>query len=258
MISSGSRGRVLPARRRAGSAVASTCSGTTLFVRLLDPKTGQLLREHVRAPRGWHRIADADRPRRTPPKTIALCGRASSPNAQGRGFAAVSRRPRRCSCRRQNLRSAPASTSRPVQLIAGFEVSINCRFWVSTEVHEDSAPASISTGRGRAKAIAGVPSGASITEGPPPLHASTASGMRCARGGCDRQRNRCCRAKERCVDLTHDRSGRGMYGGSVTAALGLILLLRPWRLPDQASRELSALVAATLLGLLFLRLCLPV
>jgi hypothetical protein len=43
-----------------------------LFVRLLDPQTGQLLREHVRAPRGWHRIEDADRPRRTPPKTVAL------------------------------------------------------------------------------------------------------------------------------------------------------------------------------------------
>jgi transposase len=43
-----------------------------LFVRLLDPKTGQLLREHLRAPRGWHRIEDADRPRRTPPKTVAL------------------------------------------------------------------------------------------------------------------------------------------------------------------------------------------
>jgi transposase len=43
-----------------------------LFVRLLDPKTGQLLREHVRAPRGWHRLEDADRPRRTPPKTVAL------------------------------------------------------------------------------------------------------------------------------------------------------------------------------------------
>src|SRR5436190_221094 len=43
-----------------------------LFVRLLDPKTGQLLREHVRAPRGWHRIEEADRPRRTPPKTLAL------------------------------------------------------------------------------------------------------------------------------------------------------------------------------------------
>ena len=43
-----------------------------LHVRLLDPKTGALLREHVRAPRGWHRIEDADRPTRTPAKTIAL------------------------------------------------------------------------------------------------------------------------------------------------------------------------------------------
>jgi transposase len=43
-----------------------------LFVRLLDSKTGQLLREHVRVPRGWHRIADADRPRGTPSKTVAL------------------------------------------------------------------------------------------------------------------------------------------------------------------------------------------
>ena len=41
-------------------------------VRLLDPRTGQLLREHLRAPRGWHRIADPDRPARTPPKTLAL------------------------------------------------------------------------------------------------------------------------------------------------------------------------------------------
>ena len=41
-------------------------------VRLLDPQTGQLLREHLRAPRGWHRIADTDRPARTPPKTLAL------------------------------------------------------------------------------------------------------------------------------------------------------------------------------------------
>jgi transposase len=43
-----------------------------LHVRLLDPKNGQLLREHLRAPRGWHRIEDADRPTRTPPKTLAL------------------------------------------------------------------------------------------------------------------------------------------------------------------------------------------
>jgi transposase len=43
-----------------------------LHVRLLDPKTGQLFREHVRAPRGWHRIDDGDRPTRTPPKIAAL------------------------------------------------------------------------------------------------------------------------------------------------------------------------------------------
>jgi transposase len=49
---------------------------TDLHVRLLDPKTGQLLREHVRAPRGWHRIEDADRPARTPTKTVALLARA--------------------------------------------------------------------------------------------------------------------------------------------------------------------------------------
>jgi hypothetical protein len=51
---------------------------TDLVVRLLDPKTGQLVREHVRAPRGWHRVADADRPTRTPPKTLALLGAAQS------------------------------------------------------------------------------------------------------------------------------------------------------------------------------------
>lgn len=49
---------------------------TDLHVRLLDPKIGQLLREHVRAPRGWHRIDEADRPARTPTKTAALLARA--------------------------------------------------------------------------------------------------------------------------------------------------------------------------------------
>jgi transposase len=43
-----------------------------LHVRVLDRKTGQLLREHVRTRRGWHRIDDADRPRRTPAKTLTL------------------------------------------------------------------------------------------------------------------------------------------------------------------------------------------
>jgi len=49
---------------------------TDLHVRLLAPTTGQLLREHVRAPRGWHRIADLDRPARTPSSTQALLARA--------------------------------------------------------------------------------------------------------------------------------------------------------------------------------------
>ncbi len=47
-------------------------------VRLLAPQTGLLLREHVRAPRGWHRIEDADRPRRTPGSTLATLARAKT------------------------------------------------------------------------------------------------------------------------------------------------------------------------------------
>lgn len=43
-----------------------------LQVRVLDPKTSGLLREHLRTRRGHHRVADADRPTRTPAKTLAL------------------------------------------------------------------------------------------------------------------------------------------------------------------------------------------
>ncbi len=52
-----------------------------LHVRLLAPKTGQLLREHLRAPRGWHRIQDDDRPTRTPQPTVALLARAATAGA---------------------------------------------------------------------------------------------------------------------------------------------------------------------------------
>ena len=45
-------------------------------VRLLDPKTGQLLREHLRQQRGGHRIQDQDRPRKTPLSTLQLLARA--------------------------------------------------------------------------------------------------------------------------------------------------------------------------------------
>ncbi len=47
-----------------------------LHVRLLDPKTGLLLREHLRTQRGAHRIKEQDRPRRTPSSTEALLRRA--------------------------------------------------------------------------------------------------------------------------------------------------------------------------------------
>lgn len=43
-----------------------------LHVRILDPRTGALLREHLRTRRGHHRVADPDRPARTPAKLLAL------------------------------------------------------------------------------------------------------------------------------------------------------------------------------------------
>ena len=48
----------------------------SMFVRLLDPQTGELLREHLAGKRGGHRIRDADRPRRTPLKLLQLLVRA--------------------------------------------------------------------------------------------------------------------------------------------------------------------------------------
>jgi transposase len=46
-------------------------------VRLLDPATGTLLREHRRQPRGRHAIHPDDRPARTPSTTLALLARAA-------------------------------------------------------------------------------------------------------------------------------------------------------------------------------------
>jgi len=48
-----------------------------LNVRLLHPQTGQLLREHLRQKRGWHRIQEEDRAPRTPPSTRQLLDRAT-------------------------------------------------------------------------------------------------------------------------------------------------------------------------------------
>jgi hypothetical protein len=46
-------------------------------VRLLDPVTGALLREHRRQPRGRHAIHPGDQPPRTPPTTLTLLARAA-------------------------------------------------------------------------------------------------------------------------------------------------------------------------------------
>jgi transposase len=51
-------------------------------VRLLDPLTGQLLREHLRQTRGRHRIKDEDRPRKTPLGTMQLLARADRTGSQ--------------------------------------------------------------------------------------------------------------------------------------------------------------------------------
>ncbi len=52
-----------------------------LHVRLLHPKTGRLLREHLRTRRGFHRIEERDLPARTPQSTEALLRRAYSAGA---------------------------------------------------------------------------------------------------------------------------------------------------------------------------------
>jgi hypothetical protein len=47
-----------------------------LWVRLLDPKSGQLLREHIRQKRGWYRIKEEDHPTRTPLRISQVLWRA--------------------------------------------------------------------------------------------------------------------------------------------------------------------------------------
>ncbi len=58
-------------------------------VRLIDPATGQLLREHLRRARGRRAILDEDRPTRTPPTTLDLLARAGR---AGKHIGAVAQR----------------------------------------------------------------------------------------------------------------------------------------------------------------------
>jgi transposase len=63
-----------------GQRVRVQWDGT--FVRLLDPRTGQLLREHLRAQRGTHRIPPEDQPKKTQPATQQLLWRAEKTGSQ--------------------------------------------------------------------------------------------------------------------------------------------------------------------------------
>ena len=51
-------------------------------VRLLNPQTGELLREHLRQARGRHRIKDEDRPKQTPLGTLQLLARTDRTGSQ--------------------------------------------------------------------------------------------------------------------------------------------------------------------------------
>ena len=66
------------ARRRAGSAGDVKVQWDERYVRVLDPRTGQLLREHLRQQRGGHRIPDEDRPAQTPLAPRCNCWPAAS------------------------------------------------------------------------------------------------------------------------------------------------------------------------------------
>ena len=64
------------------------------IVRVLDPRTGQLLREHLGQQRGQHRIPDEDRPARTPRSTAQLLARCEKTGAQIGTLAALMYRER--------------------------------------------------------------------------------------------------------------------------------------------------------------------
>ena len=52
-----------------------------LHVRILEPVTGALLREHLRQQKGHHRMRDEDRPTKAPVSTVRLLARAATAGA---------------------------------------------------------------------------------------------------------------------------------------------------------------------------------
>ena len=88
----------------------------------------------ARAP-GSRPPSDRRSPSRDGRGGLLRCAAATSPVAPAPELAAVCCRPRRCSCRRRNMRFlAGVNVSARYVVVAGFQVSISGRFWVSTEV----------------------------------------------------------------------------------------------------------------------------
>ena len=56
-------------------------------MRLMNPETGQLLRDHLRQARGGHRFQDQDRPKHTPLSTLALLSAPTRPDRKSARFA---------------------------------------------------------------------------------------------------------------------------------------------------------------------------
>jgi transposase len=72
-----------------------------LHVRVLDPRTGALVREYVRQARGRRRMREEDRPKRTPPTTLELLARAARAGDHvGAVCAAIHRQDREAGVRR--------------------------------------------------------------------------------------------------------------------------------------------------------------
>ena len=96
-------------------------------VRLLDPLTGQLLREHLRQQRGRHRIQDEDRPTKTPLATQLLLARAKRPartSARSARACIASTERSRCAaswacCRGQEVRRRSADEACAMALETG-------------------------------------------------------------------------------------------------------------------------------------------
>ncbi len=76
-------------------------------VRLLNPLTGELLREHLHQPRGGRHVQEEDRPKQTPPGTLQLLIRADK---AGKQIAAV--------CQGMHLRDGEAAVRRILGILS--------------------------------------------------------------------------------------------------------------------------------------------